>query len=108
MIMAEYKTKEQKMKFYQSRSWRSLRLQILVRDNYECQECKRQGKVKLDNPDKRKTFDVDHIKEIYTNPELSLNPDNLETLCIRHHNEKHNRIFKFIRKKNRWAEDEKW
>jgi 5-methylcytosine-specific restriction enzyme A len=106
--MAEYKTKEQKKKFYNSSEWESLRLKALERDNYECQECKRQGFVYTDHhdPDKHKRLDVDHIKEIYTNPELALELDNLTTLCVRHHNEKHKRFF-HRKKENQW-DDEKW
>ncbi|CRK80318.1 HNH endonuclease [Neobacillus massiliamazoniensis] len=57
--MAEYKTYEQKMRFYKSSEWQSLRQQALERDIYECQECKRQsGKVKT-----KQRLDVDHIKD---------------------------------------------
>lgn len=107
--MAEYKTKEQKISFYQSREWKLLRLQILERDNNECQECKRNGLVLIKEmkPDKQKTLDVDHIKEIYTHPELAFDPSNLEALCIRCHNKKHKRFY-FKKKKNKWEKDEKW
>ncbi|CDQ17953.1 HNH endonuclease [Halobacillus karajensis] len=106
--MPEYKTKDQKRTFYKSNAWQVLRQEALVRDNYECQECKRQGKVFTDqhDPDKHKRLDVDHKREIYTHPELALELDNLETLCIRCHNRKHNR-FKFKKKKNKWN-DERW
>ncbi|MGD7021768.1 HNH endonuclease [Rossellomorea vietnamensis] len=106
--MPEYKTKEQKKKFYKSGGWQWVRQEVLARDNYECQECKRQGRVYTDNhdSDKHKRLDVDHIKEIYTHPELALVESNLETLCIRCHNKKHNR-FRFMKKKNKWN-DERW
>jgi 5-methylcytosine-specific restriction endonuclease McrA len=106
--MPEYKTKEQKVKFYKSDAWQELRLKALERDHYECQECKRQGMVYTDqhDPDKHKRLDVDHMKEIYTHPELALEIDNLETLCIKCHNKKHGR-FKYTPKQNRWN-DEKW
>jgi 5-methylcytosine-specific restriction enzyme A len=106
--MPEYKTKQQKKTFYKSAAWQLLRLEVLKRDNYECQECKRHGRVYTDqhDPDKHKRLDVDHIKEIYTNPELALEIDNLETLCVRCHNKKHKR-FLFHLKKNRW-DDEQW
>ncbi|MDX8359815.1 HNH endonuclease signature motif containing protein [Cytobacillus sp. IB215316] len=102
-----YKTKEQKKKFYKSGAWQSTRMKALERDNYECQECKRQGRVYTDNhdPDKHKRLDVDHIKEIYTHPELALELDNLETLCVKCHNKKHRRFSKS--KKKEW-DDEKW
>ena len=104
--MPEYKSKEQKRKFYNSKAWESVRQQALKRDNYECQDCKRLGLVKMNDEDKHKTLDVDHVKEIYTHPELALEIDNLRTLCIVHHNEKHKRYFR--RKPNRWEEDERW
>ncbi|EWG08425.1 gp65 [Cytobacillus firmus DS1] len=40
--MAEFKTEQQKRKFYDSGEWKKLREKIKKRDNYECQECKRQ------------------------------------------------------------------
>jgi len=106
--MNEYRSKQQKRKFYKSNEWNALRLKALERDNHECQECKRQGKVYTNHhdPDKHKRLDVDHKKEIYTNPELALELDNLETLCVRCHNAKHNRWFK--RKPNEWEADERW
>ncbi|MED3116599.1 HNH endonuclease, partial [Bacillus thuringiensis] len=42
--MREYKTKQQKRKFYDSGEWKSIREQVKKRDNYECQECKRNGR----------------------------------------------------------------
>ena len=106
--MTEYKTKEQKLKFYKSKEWKAIRVRVLKRDNYECQECKRNGLVYTDahDPEKHKRLDVDHIKEIYTHPELALEMDNLQTLCIPCHNKKHKRFF-FKKKENRW-DDERW
>lgn len=98
--MAEYKTYEQKMRFYKSTEWQALRQHALERDNHECQECKRQGKVKTNA-----RLDVDHIKEIEQHPELALELDNLQVLCVWHHNEKHER---FAKKINKWEHDEKW
>lgn len=107
--MQQYQTKEQQMKFYKSKDWRQLRQYILERDNYECQECKRQGYVKLTDDTKHKSLDVDHIKELHTHSELAFEPDNLETLCIRCHNKKHNRFYhRFKKKKTKWEGDEKW
>jgi 5-methylcytosine-specific restriction endonuclease McrA len=105
--MQQYKTKQQKKAFYKTAAWQSLRQQVLERDNYECQECKRKGKVYTDNhdPDKHKRLDVDHIKEIEQYPELALEFGNLKTLCVRCHNAKHNR---WERKPNPWEHDEKW
>ncbi len=94
----EYKTKEQKLKFYKGSPWKKLRLIALDRDNYECQECKRQGKVS-------KGQNVHHLKEIYYYPKLALILDNLETLCIKCHNIEHDRNFE--RRIKKW-DDEKW
>lgn len=113
--MTEYKTREQKRKFYDSSDWKQKRKRIKQRDNYECQECKRQGRVTIDTNEysesaKRKKIQlvVDHIKELEDYPELALDDDNLETLCVNCHNKKHGRVFKLMRKPNKWEHDEKW
>ncbi|KGR88715.1 HNH endonuclease [Lysinibacillus odysseyi] len=103
--MPEYKTTEQKRKFYKSKEWRTLRERILKEQNYECQECKRLGLVKLHDPTKHKSLDIDHVNEIETHPELALEPSNLRVLCIPHHNAKHGR---YQRKPNKWEADERW
>lgn len=97
--MTEYKTKEQKRKFYKSSAWNKLRKVALDRDNNECQECKRAGRVS-------KGQNVHHIKEIYYHPELAMELDNLETLCINCHNNEHDRTFG-SNKEEEWP-DEKW
>lgn len=110
--MSEYKTRQQKRKFYDSGDWKQLREEVKKRDNYECQECKRQGKVFIDSYEysegaKRKKIKlvVDHIKELEDHPELALDKENLETLCVRCHNIKHDRSFEY--KQPKWN-DEKW
>lgn len=87
-VVSEYKTREQKAKFYNSSSWKKLREEIKKRDSYECQECKRNGRVTIDTNEysesaKRKkiVLVVDHIKELEHYPELALDVENLETLC---------------------------
>lgn len=111
--MEQYKTREEKRKFYDSKEWRNLRKKVLERDNYECQECKRNGYVSIDTYEysesaKRKKIKlvVDHIKELEHYPELALDIDNLETLCVTCHNVKHGRVFQ--PKENKWAHDERW
>jgi 5-methylcytosine-specific restriction enzyme A len=111
--MAEYKTIEQKRKFYDGREWKSLREHIKKRDNHECQECKRQGRVRIDTNEysesaKRKKIAlvVHHIKELEHHPELALDEDNLETICVECHNKEHGRLFE--RKENKWEHDERW
>ena len=110
--MVEYKTKEQKKKFYNSSLWKNnLRLQALKRDNYECQQCKRDGgvhvdSIKEDGEKKKIELNVHHIKEIEHHPELAYELGNLETLCIDCHNKTHGKT-PFGIKKNKWN-DEKW
>lgn len=106
----EYKTEEQKKSFYNSVAWNNLRKQALERDNYECQWCKREGRVTVDSKKikgerKKVVLNVDHKFPIEYYPKLSLVLDNLETLCVYHHNVKEGRIFK--RKKPKW-DDERW
>ncbi|GAA5416207.1 hypothetical protein Pryu01_01239 [Paraliobacillus ryukyuensis] len=116
ILIAEYKTKQQKRKFYDSKPWKLLREDIKKRDNYECQECKRNGDVSVDTNEysesaKRKKIMlvVDHIKELEDYPELALDPDNLETKCVTCHNKKHGRYvdYSLWRKKPKW-DDEWW
>ncbi|RHW38711.1 HNH endonuclease [Lysinibacillus yapensis] len=92
--------------FYSTKEWRYIRNEVRKRDNNECQECKRQGKVftNKSEPDKRKRLDVDHIKELEDYPDLCLTMDNLITLCIRCHNKKHDR---YQKKESKW-DDERW
>ncbi|WP_407270033.1 HNH endonuclease [Radiobacillus sp. PE A8.2] len=114
--MPEYKTKEQKRKFYDSGSWKQMRKRIKQRDNYECQECKRRGRLTIDTNEysesaKRKKIMlvVDHIKEVEDYPELALDEGNLQTLCVNCHNFKHGRYvdYSLWRKKPKW-DDEWW
>ncbi|MFD2638382.1 HNH endonuclease [Piscibacillus salipiscarius] len=90
------------VRFYQSKAWRSLRINVLERDNYECQECKRQGRV---SP----AQNVHHIKEVKKHPELALVEDNCEGICIKCHNKEHERLEKYIRKKKpKFISEERW
>ena len=110
--MAEYITEEQKKRFYKSGAWNNLRQQALARDNNECQQCKREGRVhvdstKVDGERKSIELNVHHKYEIEHYPKLALVLDNLETLCLRCHNKKHGRVFG-QRKANPWEGDERW
>ncbi|MEQ6353949.1 HNH endonuclease signature motif containing protein [Lysinibacillus sp. M3] len=116
--MQQYVTDEQKSKFYSSYTWRKLRQQIKERDNFECQECKRNGLVFIDTFEMNKSgrrkkikLIVHHKLELQDRPDLALDVDNLETLCVNCHNKLHDRYFKFASwqpKRNRFADDEKW
>lgn len=69
-------------KFYKSTVWRHKRQEILKRDNFECQRCKREGKFS-------KAEVVHHIKHLRKFPELALTDENLESLCAACHNKEH-------------------
>lgn len=71
--------------FYTSWTWRKKRKEILIRDNFECQECKDKGKVS-------KAHTVHHIKELKDYPELGLDNDNLISVCNSCHNIIHERF----------------
>ena len=111
--MNDYRLESQKKKFYKSSDWsgvKGLRNQALKRDNYECQQCKAEGKVHIDSTKvvgERKSIElnVHHIKEIETHPELALELDNLQTICLDHHNSEHKR---FQGSTNKWLHDERW
>lgn len=95
-----------KIKFYKDTYWRNyLAPKILRRDNNECQECKKEGKLTVKQQGKK--LDVHHIKELEDFPELAYVESNLETVCVHHHNildEKH--INK--RTKEKFTNEEKW
>lgn len=82
-----------------------MRAYILERDNYECQWCRRDGKVtsKADS-----VLEVDHIKELKDYPELALDETNLRTLCKDCHNKRHERFNYREKKKNIKWNDEFW
>ncbi|UII58110.1 HNH endonuclease (plasmid) [Cytobacillus spongiae] len=110
--MSEYKTRQQKRKFYDSKEWKLIREEVKKRDNYECQECKRQGRVTIDTNEysesaRRKKIQliVHHIKELEHHPDLALEEDNLETICVDCHNKEHGRSFEH--KVPKWN-DERW
>ena len=64
--------------FYNSKNWYKARAMVLYRDNYRCCFCGCNVKGKG-------LSRVDHIKRRVDFPELSLDLDNLQTLCTRCH-----------------------
>ncbi|MDZ5609754.1 HNH endonuclease signature motif containing protein [Bacillus pseudomycoides] len=93
--MKEYKTKQQKRKFYDnhkrdkeakkfydSKAWRDCRRLALTRDNYLCQECLKHNIITPADM-------VHHIKERSEYPGLALTLDNLISLCNACHNKEH-------------------
>ncbi|MFB4471814.1 HNH endonuclease [Oceanobacillus caeni] len=109
----KYGSDKNKKIFYRSSEWDKLRQHVIDRDNGECQECKRRGKVTLDSikqdgMKKKPQLNVHHIMEIEYFPEWALEPDNLITVCISCHNRIHNKLEKLKFKKNKWKDDERW
>jgi len=71
--------------FYTSKPWREIRAQRLKIDNYRCQMC---GCLCLGKKRGMPSPHVDHIKTRREHPELSLDINNLRTLCESHHNQR--------------------
>ena len=70
-----------KKEFYQSKAWRELSRAFLISKNYVCERC--------GNP-----AEIAHHKTYLTaqnvnRPEIALNPDNLQALCLTCHNNEH-------------------
>ena len=71
--------------FYQHKRWIKLRVSILTRDCYTCQDSKRYGRrVQADT--------VHHIFPRDRFPEYQWEPWNLISLCSKAHDEMHDRI----------------
>jgi|BioPla2DNA2_1021312.scaffolds.fasta_scaffold244017_1 5-methylcytosine-specific restriction protein A len=80
--MQEFGSMQVKKLFYKRKEWKRKRRQILERDNYECQRCKRDGGYS-------RATTVHHIKHLEQFPELALADENLESLCGVCHNIEH-------------------
>lgn len=85
--------------FYKSWTWQKKRLDILDRDNNECQMCKELGEV-------GKGEVIHHIKHLKKYPALGLTDTNLITLCFNHHVEVHPEELKV--KKKVALNEERW
>lgn len=108
-------TEKEIKRFYNSKEWKHKRKQILQRDNYECQDCRRRLReasekgIRLYGKQSRirRAEEVHHIKELKDFPNLSLDNDNLISLCVQCHNQRHGRVpRRFNRKKT--LTEEKW
>lgn len=60
-----------------SKRWKSLRLQTLRRDEFQCKSCGARGRL-----------EVDHINPVRTHPELAFELANLQALCAACHSRK--------------------
>lgn len=88
------------MKFYNSKEWRKLRLKALSRDHNECQVCRSKGKY-------HKAENVHHVHEVKTHPHLSLTLSNLLCVCIKCHNDIHDRLERKEQAK-KYVNQERW
>lgn len=68
--------------FYTSKRWLKKRENILRRDGYMCQRCKRYGR-------KVEATTVHHIEHYDERPDLALVDSNLISLCAACHNKQH-------------------
>lgn len=69
-------------RFYNSTAWVKCRESVLIRDDYLCQECLKQGILTPADM-------VHHIKHFLDCPELALVKNNLTSLCKLCHNKEH-------------------
>jgi 5-methylcytosine-specific restriction protein A len=69
--------------FYNGTPWRKLRA-VKLRMKPICEECYRQRRL-------TPATIVDHIQDIATRPDLRLDMENLQSICIFCHNRKHGR-----------------
>lgn len=67
---------------YNSQRWKRKRQQILKRDGYMCQHCKRYGKAVP-------ATTVHHIQHVDEHPEMAFVDKNLISLCEGCHNKQH-------------------
>lgn len=67
---------------YKSRKWRQFRQAVLARDEYQCQECKRYGRLKQADT-------IHHIKHADTDPDLFFVLGNCVSVCRECHNRLH-------------------
>ena len=70
--------------FYHSKQWETVRDGVLRRDGYQCQYCKRYGRL-------RGASHVHHVNPFEIYPELALERWNLVSLCRECHNRMHDR-----------------
>lgn len=104
--------------FYNSKEWKQKRLQILTRDNFECQDCRAKllsadkSGIELERSEAKinRAEQVHHIIELKDNFDLALCDDNLISLCIDCHNKRHGRTGDKVLKKykKRFTNEEKW
>lgn len=92
-------------KFYKTTIWKKLRLEVLEKNNYDCEHCKSKGEANKANT-------VHHIKHLKQCPELALDKSNLMAVCKECHNELHpEKHYSFMKRKTinkKFLNEEKW
>lgn len=83
---------EEEVAFYKSDKWLKLRKSILLRDKYQCQNCKAKGKL-------TQAVHVHHIFPREQYDAYQWESWNLTSLCMQCHNEMHNRFTNKLSKK---------
>ena len=68
--------------FYKTTKWIRKRSHILRRDGYQCQECRKYGRM-------TPAVYVHHIQHLEDRPDLALVDSNLESVCMACHNKLH-------------------
>lgn len=107
---------KEKKKFYNSKKWKTKRIQILERDRHECQDCRQRlqnavnNRIRLETDERkiRKAVEVHHIIELNERPDLALEDDNLISLCTQCHNIRHGREVKRFARKKKPVSEERW
>lgn len=92
-------TQEETEAFYNSPEWRHKQKVILRRDHYQCQLCKRYGKI-------REASIVHHKLELALYPELAMDNDNLVSVCKSCHNKLHDEKGNKARHNQRFRKNE--
>lgn len=75
----------------------------MIRDNHECKSCKRNGKVTATGK-----LDVHHLREVRTHPQLALDINNLEVICVKCHNAEHDRFKDRQESESKFYVEERW
>ena len=112
-------TQKEKLKFYKSIAWRKKRDYIMQRDHYQCQECLKRVTtatakgIELTGRDRyiNRATQVHHIQHLDERPDLALDDDNLEAVCLHCHNVLHGRDtdnLNKLKKKDKPVSEEKW
>ena len=109
-------TDKEAKKFYNSTMWKHKRMQILERDHYECQDCRKRlrdavaaGDILRGEEKKiRRAEEVHHIVELKEHPELGLEEYNLISLCVPCHNLRHGRAPRRFKRKKKLVSKELW